>query len=261
VVGFVIEDGTRAPVGAAQVALTDASGTTRSTVSTDSTGAFVLAAPAGRYTISVARIGYQSYTSAAIELAVGETVSVEIRLGVGAVPLEPLRVTARSSALPGGVAAFYRRRDDPARAGGYFLGRDELSRNPASRTTTVLMRVPNIELVSLARGTFDTERYLIRLRGGTDGTGSCSPAVYLDGVRIQQNERVTIDEYIDPSQLEGVEVYNRMASAPALYGGNNNCGVVGFWTHAPEQGADWGWKRLAVGFAAVGAFIVLLISR
>jgi hypothetical protein len=258
IVGTVLVDRTRIPIVDAQVALVDKGATTRSIMSTDSTGGFVLSAAAGQYTIHVSRLGYQEYSSPVIELAAGETVSVEISLGVNAVPLDPIRVVARSSAIRGGVAEFYDRRDDPARTGGYFFSREDLDRNPVSRTTTLLVRVPNVELVPLARGTFDTERYFIRFRGGANGTGSCSPAVYLDGVRIQQNERVTLDEYVDPWQLEGIEVYNRTAIAPVQYTGNNDCGVVAFWTRAPEQGGEGGWKRLAVGFAFVGGFLVLL---
>jgi hypothetical protein len=259
VAGAVVEDRSRAPVVDAQVALVDDAGTTRSIMSTDSSGSFALSALAGRYTIHVLRLGYQTYNSPMIELAAGETVSVEIRLGVGAVPLDPIRVSARSGAARGGVAEFYSRRDDPARSGGYFISRKDLDRNPTTRTTTLLMRVPNIELVPLARGTFDTERYFIRFRGGANSTGSCSPAIYLNGVRIQQNENVTVDEYIDPTQLEGVEIYNRTASAPLQYTNNNDCGVVAFWTRAAEQGGEGGWKRLAVGFALLGGFVVLLV--
>jgi hypothetical protein len=259
VVGTVLEDRSRTPVADAQVALVDNTGTTRSIISTDSSGGFALSAPAGRYTIHVLRLGYQTYNSPVIELAAGETVTVKIRLGVGAVPLDPIRVSARSGAARGGIAEFYNRRDNPARSGGYFISRKDLDRNPTTRTTTLLMRVPNVELVPLARGTFDTERYFIRFRGGANSTGSCSPAIYLNGVRIQQNESVTVDEYIDPSQLEGVEVYNRTASAPLQYTNNNDCGVVAFWTRIAEPGGEGDWKRLAVGFALVGGFIVLLI--
>lgn len=257
-VGTVLEDQSRTAIVDAQVALVDQGATARSMVETDSGGAFVLSAPAGRYTIQVTRLGYQTYSSPAIELGAGETVTVEISLGVGAVPLDPVRVVARSTALRGGVAEFYRRRDDPARSGGYFFSREDLDRSAVARTTTLLMRVPNIELVPLARGTFDTERYFVRLRGGATGLGSCSPALYLDGVRIQQNERVTVDEYFDPSQLEGIEVYNRTATAPVQYTGNNDCGVVAFWTRAPEQGGQGGWKRLAIGFGLAGGLLVLI---
>jgi hypothetical protein len=258
VVGTVLEDRSHTPIVDAQVALVDQHAATRSVISTDSSGGFVLSVPAGRYTIHVLRLGYQAYTSPVLELQAGETIAVEISMGVGAVPLDPIRVVTRSAPRHGGVAEFYERRDDPARSGGYFFSREDLDRSAIARTTTLLMRVPNIELVPLARGVYDTERYFIRFRGGVNGTGSCSPALYLDGVRIQQTEGVTVDEYFDPSQLEGIEVYNRTAAAPVQYSGNNDCGVVAFWTRVPAQGREAGWKRLAVGFAFVGGFVVLL---
>jgi hypothetical protein len=258
VVGTVLEDRSRTPIVDAQVALVDQHTATRSVISTDSSGEFVLSVSAGRYTIHVLRLGYQAYISPVLELQAGETVAVEISMGVGAVPLDPIRVVTRSAAPRGGVAEFYERRDDPARYGGYFFSREDLDRGAIARTTTLLMRVPNLELVPLARGEYDTERYFIRFRGGVNGTGSCSPALYLDGVRIQQTEGVTVDEYFDPSRIEGIEVYNRTATAPAQYTGNNDCGVVAFWTRAPAQGRGGGWKRLAVGFAFVGGFVVLL---
>lgn len=259
IAGLVLEDSARSPIAGVQISLVDEDGVRRSAVLTDSTGGFVLSMRAGTYRLDAERLGYQAYTSDLIEIGAGETMGVEIRLGIGAVPLEPLRVTARSSLPHARAAEFYRRRGDPAHSAGYFVDREDLDRNAVSRTTTVLSRVPAITLIPVARVPTDTERYLIYLRGGTNVGGTCAPALYLDGVRIQQNASVTIDEFVDPSQLEGVEVYSRASVAPAEFGGGNDCGVVAFWSRVPEQGGDGGWKRLAIGFGSLGALLLFLI--
>jgi hypothetical protein len=56
------------------------------------------------------------------------------------------------------------------------------------------------------------------------------PAVYLDGVRFPLLGE-SIDNIIDPSQLEGIEVYTHAAEVPAQFASaRSNCGVIALWT-------------------------------
>jgi hypothetical protein len=259
IMGIVLEDASRTPVVEAQVTVVHAGGAPRTTIHTDSLGRFVVAVPSGRYNILVERIGYQAFTSSVLSVGDGETLSAEIRLGVGAVPLQPLVVTARSIPPRGRAADFYARRDDPARAAGFFVTRDDIERGAPARTTDVLVRIPTVALVS--NGPLGSENYMIFLRGsaGANVDGRCLPSLFIDGIRVHQNDNASVNDRIDPSQLEGVEVYSRAAFAPAEFAGGNDCGVVAFWTRVAESGNDWNWKRIGAGLASIGAFLALVL--
>jgi hypothetical protein len=96
VAGRVVEAGSGAPVGGAQLRLPAANGAERGSVVTDSSGWFQIGvAVAGRYSLAVEHIAFARFTSNALDVAARQTITVEIRLGRDAIPLEPLVVTAR----------------------------------------------------------------------------------------------------------------------------------------------------------------------
>jgi hypothetical protein len=95
---------------------------------------------------------------------------------------------------------------------------------------------------------------LVLMRGGA--VGMCSPAIYLDGVRIDQSSSFPIDDLVNPSILEGIEVYT-LAGAPAEFLSFNSCGVILFWTREGERGGRGGWLRHAIGAGAALLLFVL----
>jgi hypothetical protein len=94
--GSVREDGSGAAVRGATVVLERVGGKARAGASTDSAGAFVvpLAGGSGRYII---RVGHPSYLPFAdtLQLRGQETITLEVRLGREAIPVQPLVVSAR----------------------------------------------------------------------------------------------------------------------------------------------------------------------
>src|SRR5687768_12532941 len=126
--GRVLEAGSGAPVGGAQLRLLAANGGQRGAVVTDSSGWFQLPVPAaGRYSLAVEHIGYARFASNALEIPARQTVTVEIRLGRDAIPLDPLVVTARRRDV-GRLAEFRQRvATEPA---GRFVTRAEIDRRP-----------------------------------------------------------------------------------------------------------------------------------
>jgi hypothetical protein len=263
--GQVVADGTRAPVMGAQVVLVDVDGVGRASMRTDSIGAFTLDAPgAGRYRLRVERPGYQPYDSPVLPLERGETIAVEVRLGPGAIPLEPLVVVGRSRPLPGRATEFHERRNHPARTG-FFITREDMEKNGlGARTSDVLVRAPGVVLTPIPGyqpGAIPGFR--VNMLGSAAGEmdGVCTPALFLDGAPLRQAGGFSIDDVLDPSTLEGIEVYSRMAAAPVQYAMGNDCGVVLFWTQLPEQGNDWNWKRLTVGAAAAAGLLFLMLFR
>ena len=100
-------------------------------------------------------------------------------------------------------------------------------------------------------------RYLIRMRGAGE---TCEPAIYIDGQSVRQLPESTIDDLLEPSVIEGVEVYTSTASAPARYAQHGSCGVVLFWTGTGQvEGKKWSWKQIIGGAAVAIALISAMI--
>jgi hypothetical protein len=95
--GRTLEAGSVSAVAGAEVALVDERGEVHSTSVSDSAGFFVVAGrrPA-RFTLRVAHLGYDTVRASVMELAYGESVEVEVRLGPQPIALEPLTVVARA---------------------------------------------------------------------------------------------------------------------------------------------------------------------
>jgi hypothetical protein len=264
VTGRVLEQGTTTPVGGAQVEARAGDLTARTTV-TDSTGAFriVLSIP-GRYSLRVQHVAYAAYTSEPLEIGRDETVSVEVRLGRDVIPLEPIVVLGRSN-VRGRLAEFRERA--ATNAFGRFITRDEIDRRPTAAVSDFFRSIPGVSVVATRRGGNPdgllTQVIMMRGHGnepsplGADGAaGLCQPAVWLDGVRIQQSSSHPLDNMLMASTLEGIEVYSSAASAPIEYQGQANCGVILLWSRESTGGSKWGWKRMVAGGGLL-AFIVI----
>ncbi|HEX6939844.1 MAG TPA: carboxypeptidase regulatory-like domain-containing protein [Longimicrobiales bacterium] len=107
--GRLVAETTGEPVGAAMVWLLDAADVRRRGALTDSTGWFILRAPAaGRYRLQAERIGFETTTSPEIELAGGETRTYEMVVSAEPIRLEGIEVAAEERCVvrPGaGLAA------------------------------------------------------------------------------------------------------------------------------------------------------------
>jgi hypothetical protein len=58
----------------------------------------------------------------------------------------------------------------------------------------------------------------------------CTPAVFLDGTKVQMSG-ITLDDLIRPADIEGIEIYRSMSEAPPEYQGlNSGCSAILIWT-------------------------------
>jgi hypothetical protein len=90
-----VDRATSAPIQGAFVQLVDGAGKVQAGVLSDAEGRFILEVPTpGRYTLRSERIGYANSVSDTIMVAAGETLSYRFAVGVHAVSLEGLTVTA-----------------------------------------------------------------------------------------------------------------------------------------------------------------------
>jgi TonB family protein len=211
-------------INGAEVVLTPARGPAGNAivarrVFTDEEGRFrVTGLPNGRATVAVRRIGYRPATRE-LEVPLAEPVA----LALDAVPqtLSTVVVKDRRVRYTGWAARFYERRD---RGFGRYLGREEIDRRNAIRTTDVLRMVPGLQVVSTPRGN------LLRFRGNR-----CDPLVWIDGAPAFAGY-LDVDAF-QPNTLEGIEVYSGVATVPVeLRGprGEESCGVIALWSRMPE---------------------------
>jgi hypothetical protein len=247
----VVDAESRTPIARAEIALIDfAERELRRTLS-DSVGAFFMRLPAeGSYVLRVSHLAYARYASDPLTVDPAESVTLEIRLGRSAIPLEPIVVTARSSTR---LAEFHQRR--LTNAFGRFLTEEEIDRRAPLQTSDLLRGIPGIALSPVrARGRTVTRITL------PSAAGRCEPAFWVDGVRLAQTGD-PVDDILGPGTVAGIEVYSSTAGAPAQYADTRGCGTILFWTKEGErdEGRAFSWKRTMIGLG--GALLVVLLIR
>jgi hypothetical protein len=220
-VGHVLDDLTGGPITTATVMLVDSADKVVSSTLSEADGRFLFdVAGPGTFRIYADRLGYEELISEAFPLAgVGP---VEVQLYMQPQPLELdsllVLVKARLSKLDRG--GFYHRRG--ATAGTFFDAEDVKKWDPARLT----------DLLRLAAGVnVRPSRY-----GGTavlSRRTGCPMKIVLDGFDVDALEFGSIDDWVDPSMVLGVEVYPGIGGmgAPARHRGSDaNCGVIMIWT-------------------------------
>jgi hypothetical protein len=244
ITGRVLEIDSDRPIQAATVTLV-ADTRFLLTTESDSAGNFRLAVPrAGWYSLRVERLGYASANSDTLEVGARENVEVAIRLSVTAVRLEPLLVVERRREIRP-RSEFERRFESGRRSGlGVFITRDALDSTSAQSVTALLARVPLLAgggLVSLSQV-------------------GCTPTLYLNGARFQLAIGETIDDLIQPSTLEGVEIYRNRTELPREFAGIGHCAAIVFWSRDGNPGRGATWRLLAAAGALLGLMVVFLTN-
>jgi hypothetical protein len=260
--GTVVDDTTEEPVAGAMVTLFVRDFPLVHS-RTDSAGAF-LAIPgrAGPFIVRVTHPHYTPIDSLELSAHNGELVTVAIRLGRTVVPLEPLVVTARSESRLGGFEE--RRRN--ARFG-TFIERSQIQLRPGARTTDLLRAIPSVYVDVPGRGVenpratvseFAPRSARLSMRSTV---GTCEPAIYLDGVRVQQFEDSSVDDFLRPDMIEGIEIYPAAAGAPSEFSDPTGCGSIVFWSRGSLQGIQKPLLRAAAGLVSFLLLVTLAGSR
>lgn len=247
ITGAVVDPETEAPLSGVHVRLLDDAGDAVGATFTEDDGRFRLAAPGpGTWRLAAELLGRATITSAPLDIEEDEVVRVEIRMGVDAVRIEePVVITARRSPPD---HEFHRRRMRGERTGfGYFIHGDDLDFFGSS-PTDLLRRVPGVSVRSNA-----LLGQVVSMRGG------CVPAVFIDGMQINQHDRSeSLDTYVAVQTIEGIEVYKGPHST-GRFVDRSGCGLVLVWTKRGEvdAGRPFSWTRLLVGLGLVAGLLLL----
>ncbi|HEX6909081.1 MAG TPA: carboxypeptidase regulatory-like domain-containing protein [Longimicrobium sp.] len=249
--GVLLDAASNAPIPSARVALTGTGGQWRGEILTDSVGAFAFPdVRPGTYRLRTTRVGYRE-SRGALRLAADSIVQLELKMAVARVELEPVTVVARSRRSVSPVLeGFYARME---RGQGRFVTREEINARRPGRVTDMLRGIPNITANTSRQGT----------GGGTITRGSsgdrCTVVVWVDGMLVSQpsamgtatgtsafrsprggggggpREDQSIDDYVHPNDVEGIEVYRGESDTPAEFITRwVSCGTVVIWTRRGE---------------------------
>lgn len=215
----------------------------RSTLRTtsDAAGRFLLrAVPAGARQLTVRRMGFRPVALDAVVRA-GEETQVDVALAAVALQLAPVIVSERRDVYDSRLAGFNDRM--AKRRSGYFITKESIDASRLIRFTDLMRTVPGARVTS----TSGIGMRMVRLRGAT-----CPPLVFVDGFPASAGE-FDLD-MIEPSTVEGVEIYGSSTSVPVeLLGprGLDRCGVIAIWSRpARARAATSGGPRNAGGEGA-----------
>lgn len=232
--GTVIDAASREPVGFAYLALL--TGERRVVVATlsDVEGRFSLTAPgAGSFFLYVARAGYSPLVDGVFELGEEGSFDLSVSLTPTPVALDSMVVSVEARDRSLASVGFYGRRD---LGRGHFLEREDIERVAVEDITDAMRRVPGFRVVdpavTLAAPTALLNPEILVRRGG----GYCSPTLYVDGHIValgsarNGGEAVRPDDFVEPADVEALEIYTRPADTPPRYESTGGCGVVLIWT-------------------------------
>lgn len=287
--GYVLDEANGRPVTGVWVSAMDARGLVHGTVLSDSLGTFHIALPrADRYQLHTQHLDYASHTSDFIRVKRGESIAVEIRLGLQVVELAPVIVLGRRRQPVARLAEFYERMQRQKQMGlGRFITRGDIEQMSVLDVHAVLEREPSItiarvtppptavragaagppsplELLRAAaqvRRTGTSEIVTFNRRGG--GGSACTPLIYLDGLLLGRAEYVQLTSFVGVDEIEGIEIYRSGVETPGEMA--DGCGSLGVWTRraaGESQGNPFTWKKIgfASAFLAAGALVLELLD-
>jgi hypothetical protein len=219
IVGRVVDADTGEPLRGAALRVPDMP-RGRSYLSNDAGGFAIPDVKPGDVRLHASLLGFGEAESS-VEVAPGQTVQVEVRLGTTPIDLDPIIVTATSADLRVGRLADFRYRSQ--RGWGTFIMQEEIERRVMTRLTTLIAEHGFEVTGSPARtGNILNRRY------------ACAPAIYVDGVLVTHDFDSDADFPIDmihPLDVAGIEIYRGPAQVPAEFAGSNaRCGVIAIWT-------------------------------
>jgi hypothetical protein len=221
--GRVIDSATRQPIAAVAFRLMKGDAEVASALS-DSAGRFSLEAPElGRYHLRGSRVGYADAQSAVIDLNAQGTFTAELAMGVEAVEVAPIAVTVpRNRYLE--TRGFYERLQTGT--GDYLTGDQLRARNQQS-------------LVDVLRGMRGIKIQRVNWKSEVYFAGAnCLPQIIVDGVTVRYGgkslrtfDALTVEDLVNVSHIEGIEVYRGSSGVPVEFEGPNaSCGVIVVWT-------------------------------
>jgi hypothetical protein len=231
--GVVVSDAGK-PVAGAQVGILDGPSTR-----TNAAGEFALSdVPTGTQTISARSIGFVPDRHPVDVLADDEPLRVV--LAPAKITLDTVKVAATSLRAIY-MAEFEQRRQTGT---GRYITQDDVARRKPVVTSDLFRNVPGVYLLQTRSFDGFTEKRLA-MRGTYEDR--CSPAIYIDRRYMSDISADDIDDWVQPEEVAGIEVYamtevppqfDRGMAGGVVRGSSDSvqrCGSIVIWTK-PSRG-------------------------
>ncbi len=199
----------------------------------DGEGRFSIRAPeAGSYFLYVARTGYRPLLDGLFDLGEDGVLELSVGMTPAPIPVEPVVVEVEGRGVDLASVGFYERR---ASGQGHFITREEIERSAVGELADAMRNVVGLRVYEPGvNPLFPTGVQHSEILVRRDGEW-CSPTLFVDGVAVARGGRggsrpVRPDDYVDPSEVDGVEIYTRPAETPLEFERTGGCGAVLVWT-------------------------------
>lgn len=231
--GILLDAASGGPIPDGTVVISANRGRWQRALRADSVGCFEFTdVSPGPYRIRATRIGYRDAVGDLL-LTADSVVDVEVRMAVETVALEPVTVISRSTRDVSPVLrGFYARMGQGA---GRFITREEIEARHPVRITDMLRNMPNLRASPPRMGASG--------QGFTQPSNGdrCTVVFFVDGMQINQpnmpgirgtqRQDLAIDDYVQPEEVEGIEVYRGESDTPAEFTTRwVQCGTIVIWT-------------------------------
>jgi len=232
--GVVLDSISQMPVIGARLILLDSTGTALVVTVTSADGKFSFNLPrVGQYRLLVTRIGYPPLTTQRFIVDSAFTARASLRLPSTPLTLDTVTVVAsgvekRLQYLAD--AGFYRRQHNGF---GHYLTRADIDKRDPLIMSDLLHDMPGVRVTCTGARHCD-----VTMRAATTMfmRGKCQPSVVLDGVLLRaggvgSRGDLTLDDLINPFNVEAVEVYPGPEGVPVQYSGYlSPCGAIIVWS-------------------------------
>ena len=212
--GTVLRAGANAPLSGARVTIVGSGVVATS----DERGGFALTGlPGGTQMLETRAVGYLP-DRRVVDLIADRTPTLTISLSTLKSVLDTIHITA-TRVYSADSHGFERRRKTGF---GRFFGPEDVDRLRPLYTTSLLNYVPSVRIVGAGS---TSERILMR-----GSFGYCAPDLYLDGMRLRDLDVRDINGWVQPDEIEGMEVYTSAGRVPPEFSSMNGCGSIVIWT-------------------------------
>lgn len=254
ILGQLLEAETDRSIELGLVILISETGDSVASTLTDRNGRFsVSSSEPGSFTLLASALGYRQARVGVFDLGTDGEMTIEFRVRAEPLPIDELVVRFSRNILEHPLVSngFVDRLE---RGFGHFITPYDIQNAPARATTDlfrgiagVIVHAPHIRDIAIADSIGDgggITSYVgdqIRLQGAA---GSCTPAVFVDGIKIRYAWDMSIEALVSRESLDAVEIYRRPSEVPVQFGvtqvqdaglGRGEqvlgaCGVIVFWT-------------------------------
>jgi hypothetical protein len=177
--------------------------------------------PSGSHVLMARHLGFGAET-VPVDLSSREPRQVTIKLPKFVATIEPVVVTAKRAASLDKVGFTMRQKSGV----GFYLGPEQIERLHPNYLTDLLRTVPGLQVSYGPQGEQVTSS-----RGVTSLTGGSCVQYYVDDMPWQSVMPGDVNQFVNGSEVVGVEVYNGPGTPPQYTrAGQGNCTTIVVWT-------------------------------